>query len=93
MNDEDGQITIKIKQNSTNLNFDITISKLSSVLDLKKECALQSNIEESAQNLVYKGRLLSDDKMLQDYDIKNDHTIIIIFSLRFYGQDAFGMIL
>lgn len=30
------------------------------------------------QNLIYKGRILSDEKTLNDYNIQNDHTIILV---------------
>jgi ubiquilin len=74
----DDNINIKVKMTSTNTTYDIQISKTASVLDLKKQITEKSELQESQQNLVYKGRILADDKTLADYNIQNDHTIILV---------------
>jgi ubiquilin len=74
----DDTINIKVKMTSTNTTYEITISKSSTVSDLKKQISEKCQLEESQQNLVYKGRILADEKALSDYDIQNDHTIILV---------------
>lgn len=74
----DHLVIVKVKQTNTNTNFDIQISTHATVLDLKKSLFEKSGLNESQQNLVYKGRILSDEKLLSDYNIQNDHTIILV---------------
>lgn len=76
----DDTITLKIKMSMNNTLFDINISKSATVKELKEACsaAEKSNIAPPEQNLVYKGRILADEKLLSDYNIANDHTIILV---------------
>ncbi len=73
-------ITLKIKMSTNNTQFEVSISKSSTVKELKNACsdADKSNITPLEQNLVYKGRILADEKLLSDYNIGNDHTIILV---------------
>jgi uncharacterized ubiquitin-like protein YukD len=65
---------------TNNTLFDVIISKSATVKELKSSCseADKSNISSLEQNLVYKGRILADEKLLSDYNIANDHTIILV---------------
>lgn len=76
----DDTITLKIKMSTNNTLFDVIISKSATVKELKSSCseADKSNISSLEQNLVYKGRILADEKLLSDYNIANDHTIILV---------------
>jgi uncharacterized ubiquitin-like protein YukD len=76
----DDLITLKIKMSSNNTLFEISISKSATVKELKNICgeADKSNISPQEQNLVYKGRILADEKFLNDYKIDNNHTIILV---------------
>lgn len=76
----DDTITLKIKMSMNNTLFEISISKSATVKELKEGCSAadKSNISPAEQNLVYKGRILSDEKLLSDYNIANDHTIILV---------------
>jgi hypothetical protein len=74
----DDNITIKIKMSSNNSTFEITISKSSTINELKESCKTSSGINPPEQNLVYRGRILVDDKLISDYNIANDHTIILV---------------
>jgi ubiquilin len=74
----DDQISIKIKQTNNNQSFDITILKSNTVLDLKSAIKEQSGLENNQQNLVYKGRILADEKLVSDYNIQEGHTIILV---------------
>lgn len=75
---EEQPILIKIKLTSNNLNFDVKLLPSQTILDLKKACAEQAKLTEKEQNLVFKGRILQDDKLISDYQIQNDHTIILV---------------
>lgn len=75
---EEQLINIKIKLTNNNTNFDVKLLPSQTVLDLKKACSEPSKLSEKEQNLVYKGRILVDDKLLSDYSIQNDHTIILV---------------
>jgi ubiquilin len=77
-NENDDQITIKIKQSSNNVISNVTISKSEKVVELKKAITDITGIDAIKQNLVYKGRILFDDKVLSDYNLENDHTIILV---------------
>lgn len=72
------EINIKIKQTSTNTTLDITISKESTVLELKKIIEEKTQIVPDLQNLVYKGRILSNNSTLSEYKLDNDHCIILV---------------
>jgi len=76
----DDTITLKIKMSLNNSLFEISISKSATVKELKDACssADKSNVSAPEQNLVYKGRILADEKLLSDYNIANDHTIILV---------------
>lgn len=74
----DDQINLKIKMSMNNTLFEVKISKSSTVKELKASCEPSSNIKPEEQNLVYKGRILADEKLLSDYNIANDHTIILV---------------
>ena len=71
-------ISVKVKMTSNNQTYEVSISPDSSVLDFKKVISEQSGLGEKEQNLVYKGRILADDKLVKDYNIQNDHTIILV---------------
>lgn len=72
------QISVKVKMTSNNQTYDVSISPESTVLDFKKAISEKSGLGEKEQNLVYKGRILADDKLVKDYNIQNDHTIILV---------------
>lgn len=74
----DDKINVKVKMTSNNSTFDISIDKTGTVLDLKKACTEHTQLKETEQNLVYKGRILVDEKTIADYNIMNDHTIILV---------------
>jgi uncharacterized ubiquitin-like protein YukD len=71
-------ININIKQTNNNQTFDVSIQKFNTILELKKACAEKSGLSENQQNLVYKGRILSDEKLVSDYSIGEGHTIILV---------------
>jgi hypothetical protein len=71
-------ITLSIKQTNTNNSFDVIILKSNTIKELKLACQEKTNLLPENQNLVYKGRILSDEKLLSDYNIGNGHTIILV---------------
>jgi hypothetical protein len=74
----DDNITIKIKLSNNNVTFNVTISSSSKVSELKKACVEQSTFQVDEQNMVYRGKILADDKLISDYGVANDHTIILV---------------
>ncbi len=71
-------ITINIKQTDDNKTFGVMILKSASVLELKQLCQEISKVPPSHQNLVYNGKILSDNSLLEDLKIEDDHTIILV---------------
>ena len=72
------QIEVNIKLASNNQIYNIPIRKLDTILKLKEYCQIISNIPPDKQNLIYEGKILSDDKLINDYNINNNHNIILI---------------
>ncbi len=72
------EILIKIKQTSSNTTNEIKISKEATVAELKTKIEELTSIKPELQNLVYKGRILANEKILNDYGLDNDHVIILV---------------
>jgi len=72
------QIEVNIKLQSNNKIYNIPIRKLDKVLKLKEYCQILSKIPPNQQNLLYKGKILSDEKLINDYNIENNHNIILV---------------
>ena len=72
------QIEVNIKLASNNLTYNIPIRKADTILRLKEYCHIISNVPQDQQNLIYKGKILSNEKLIKDYDIENDHNIILV---------------
>ena len=72
------QIEVNIKFESNNQIYNIPIRKLDTVLKLKEYCQILSKIPPDQQNLLYKGKILSNEKLINDYNIENNHNIILV---------------
>ena len=72
------QIEVNIKLASNNLIYNIPIRKADTILKLKEYCHKISNIPQDQQNLIYKGKILSNEKVISDYEIENNHNIILV---------------
>jgi len=72
------QIEVNIKLSSNNKIYNLPIRKSDTVLKLKEYCKILSNIPEDQQNLLYKGKILLDEKLINFYNIENDHNIILV---------------
>ena len=72
------EIQIKIKMTSSTQVYTVKVLKSDTILKLKEECEKQTQIPISSQNLVYKGRILLNEKLVNDYNIENDHAIILV---------------
>ena len=72
------EIQVKIKMTSNAQVYTVKISKSDTILALKEKCQKETSIPPESQNLVYKGRILSNEKLVSDYKIENDHTIILV---------------
>jgi ubiquilin len=78
---ESEEVSIKIKRTNNNNLVEVKITKSANILELKKVIAEKSGIETNRQSLVYKGKILSDDKTLNEYQVENDHTILLVEKL------------
>ena len=75
------EIQVKIKMILNAQVYTIKIAKSDTILKLKKEVEKQAQIPVEFQNLVYlvyKGRILSNEKLISDFNIENDQTIMLI---------------
>jgi hypothetical protein len=72
------EIQVKIKMTSNAQVYTVKIEKSDTILQLKEKLRDITQIEPTSQNLVYKGRILANEKLVSDYNIENDHTIILV---------------
>ena len=72
------QIEVKIKLETNNKIYYLPIRKSNTILKLKEYCKIISNIPQDKQNLLYKGKILLDEKLISDYNIENNHDIILV---------------
>ena len=73
---EEIEVNIKIKEN--NRIYNIPIIKSDTILILKEYCKIISNIPQDQQNLIFKGKILSDEKLINDYNIDNNNDIFLV---------------
>ena len=71
------EIEVNIKLAENNKIYNILIRKVDTILKLKEYCKILSNIPQDQQNLLYNGKLLSNEKLIKDYNIENNHYIIL----------------
>ena len=71
-------ITIKIKMTSNAKVYSITVNKTCTVEELKQACEKETSIPVESQNLVFKGRILENSKKIDEYNVQNDNTIILV---------------
>ena len=79
---ENTEVTIRLKNNKGETSI-LKLSKKDKVLVIKKEAAVKSNIPPANLNtikLIYRGKLLVDEKTLEEYDIKDDSIIMYMIS-------------
>ena len=72
------EIQINIKMTSTAQVYKVKALKSDTIQTLKEKCEKETSIPAQSQNMVYKGRILSNEKLISDYKIENDHTIILV---------------
>jgi len=72
------QIEVNIKLASNSKIYNLPIRKSDSILRLKEYCKVISNIPQDQQNLLYKGKILFDKKLISDYNIENNDDIILV---------------
>lgn len=72
------EIKIKIKQTSSNITDEILINEDATVAELKSKIEEKTGFKPEVQNLVYKGRILANDKTLNSYGLKSDHVVILV---------------
>ena len=72
------EIEVNIKIATNNQIYSLPIRKSETILKLKEYCQIISNIPQAQQNLLYKGKILSNVKLIKDYEIENNHEIILV---------------
>ena len=72
------EIQVKIKMTANAQIYNLKILKSDTIQAVKEKCEKETKIPPETQNLVYKGRILSNEKLVSDYKIDNDHTIILV---------------
>jgi len=72
------QIEVYIKVTPINKVYSLPIRKSETILKLKEYCKILSKIPQDQQNLLYKGNILLNEKLISDYDIKDNDNIILI---------------
>ena len=72
------EIEVNIKLASNNQIYNLPIRKSETILKLKEFCKIISNIPPAQQNLLCNGKMLLNEKLIEDYDIENNQEIILI---------------
>ena len=72
------QIEVYIKVTPINQVYSLPIRKSETILKLKEYCKVLSKIPENQQDLLYKGNILLNEKIISDYDIKDNGNILLI---------------
>ena len=71
------QIEVIIKLQNKNLIYYMLIGRSDKIEKLKERCEKLSNIPIDEQILLYKGKKLSNDKLISDYNIDNNDNLIL----------------
>jgi len=71
-------IEVNIKLASNNQVYNLPIRKSETIIKLKEYCQILSNIPQDKQILLYKGKILLNEKLIKDYDIENNQEIILV---------------
>ncbi|EDO14701.1 hypothetical protein Kpol_1068p11 [Vanderwaltozyma polyspora DSM 70294] len=71
---------IKIHIKSGQNKWEVTVDVSNTVLQLKEEIAKVSEIPVENQRLIYSGKILKDDQVLEFYKIQDEHSIHLVKS-------------
>lgn len=63
---------------STGEDYSIEIDDSKTVLEFKNEIEKQFNVPSSSQRLIYRGRILQDDKTCKEYGIQTEQTVHMV---------------
>lgn len=73
------KITIVVKPTASGEKLQIEVDPASTVLDLKNEIAkLPNQPKAEEQRVIYKGQILKDEKKIDDYGVKHEHTVHLV---------------
>ena len=75
---ENDKISLIIKTTVNTNTYDLTISKNTSIKDLKNEIEKLTNIPAGAQKIIHKGKNLKDSETIESYNIENNDSIVVI---------------
>ena len=71
------QIEVNIKLAQNNHLYTLPIRKLDTIYKLKEYCQVLSQIPQDQQNLFYEGKILLNEKLISDYNIEDNHNILL----------------
>lgn len=77
MDSVDAELNIVVKTIQNN-EYNLTITKSMTILSLKTLIKNSTEIDEDRQRLIYKGRVLLDSGVVQDYNIEDGHTVHMV---------------
>ena len=72
------EIEVIIKLSPENIINYLSIRKSDTILKLKEYCQIISKIPPDQQNLLYKGKILVNENLISDYNIENNHEILLL---------------
>ena len=75
---ENDKISLIIKTTVNTNTYDLTISKNTTIKDLKNEIEKITNIPAGAQKIIHKGKNLKDSETIESYNIENNDSIVVI---------------
>eukprot|EP01029_Cantina_marsupialis_P028662 TRINITY_DN777844_c0_g1_i1.p1 TRINITY_DN777844_c0_g1~~TRINITY_DN777844_c0_g1_i1.p1 ORF type:complete len:510 (-),score=223.56 TRINITY_DN777844_c0_g1_i1:127-1656(-) len=65
---------------SNGKKFDISVNKEDTVLEVKTVIEKEIQCEPARQRIIYKGRVLKDERVIESYGIENNHAIHVVQS-------------
>lgn len=75
MSAENIRIVVKTVNNDL---YNLTVEGTSTIIDLKERIREATSVEVNRQRLIYRGRVLLDESVVQDYNIEDGHTVHMV---------------
>lgn len=76
-NEKQGEVNIVIKTINNDV-YNIPVSTSASIISLKSLIQAATAVESDRQRLIYRGRVLHDANIVQDYQIEDGHTVHMV---------------
>ncbi|CAN8299194.1 unnamed protein product [Cochlearia groenlandica] len=75
--EESDEMKIKIKRLYSE-TYNLRVRKNISIITLKEVIGLKSGVVSGLQHLLFRGRVLEDDRFLSDYHVEEGHTLYLV---------------